>query len=141
MTAAKIALLLGVGAFASHFGRGTTTCQPCSGTSLLLPLHDQSSLATFCPQQPPQAGSLKDKPSKATLATIYGKIQIVDSFADYKVKIVDSFPDLKVQIVDSLPNGPGKWQYVESFPDFKIQFVDSFPDFKIQFVKAFPGLP
>jgi hypothetical protein len=73
------------------------------------------------------------------VSKIYGKIQFVDSFPDYKVQVVDSFPDLKVQQVDSFPDSPGKWKTVDSFPDYKIQIVDSFPDFKIQYVDSFPG--
>ena len=72
---------------------------------------------------------------------IYGKIQIVTSFPDYKVQVVNSFPDLKVQVVNSFPDKPGKWKMVNSFPDYKIQFVNSFPDFKIQYVNSFPGKP
>ena len=72
---------------------------------------------------------------------IYGKIQIVNSFPDYKVQVVNSFPDLKVQVVNSFPDKPGKWQMVNSFPDYKIQIVNSFPDFKIQYVNSFPGKP
>jgi hypothetical protein len=37
------------------------------------------------------------------VAKIYGKIQFVTSFPDYKVQVVNSFPDLKVQKVDSFP--------------------------------------
>jgi hypothetical protein len=77
----------------------------------------------------------------APVAKIYGKIQFVTSFPDYKVKVVTSFPDLRVQIVNSFPDRPGKWQIVTSFPDYKIQLVDSFPDFSIQYVTSFPGLP
>lgn len=73
------------------------------------------------------------------VSKIYGKIQIVKSFPDYRVEVVDSFPDLKVQVVNSFPDKPGKWQMVNSFPDFKIQLVDSFPDFKIKYVSSFPG--
>lgn len=70
---------------------------------------------------------------------VYGRIQFVTSFPDYKVKVVNSFPDLRVQMVESFPDSPGKWQKVESFPDFKVQIVDSFPDFTIQYVGNFPG--
>lgn len=82
------------------------------------------------------------KPSRVApvdVSKIYGKIQIVKSFPDYKVQVVDSFPDLRVQVVSSFPDKPGKWQMVNSFPDFKIQLVDSFPDFKIKYVTSFPG--
>jgi hypothetical protein len=70
---------------------------------------------------------------------LYGKVKVVDSFADIKVQVVSSFPDLKVQVVSSFPDRCGKWQFVDSFPDFTIQFVESFPDLKIQFVESFPG--
>jgi len=72
-------------------------------------------------------------------AKVYGKIQVVDTFPDYKVRIVTSFPDLKVQVVNAFANAPGKWQFVDRFPDFKVQFVKSGEDFTIQYVKAFPG--
>lgn len=83
--------------------------------------------------------SIKSVVSNVDVSKIYGKIQIVKSFPDYKVEVVDSFPDLKVQVVNSFPDKPGKWQMVNSFPDFKIQLVDSFPDFKIKYVSSFPG--
>jgi hypothetical protein len=70
-----------------------------------------------------------------------GKVQIVNSFADFKVQVVTSFPDLKVQKVTSFPDACGKWEFVTSFPDFKIQLVNSFPDFTIQYVDSFPGVP
>lgn len=74
------------------------------------------------------------------LSQIRGKIQVVESFPDYKVKIVSSFADLHVKIVESFPDGPGEWQFVESFPDHRIQFVESFPDFTIRYVESFPGV-
>lgn len=73
--------------------------------------------------------------------SLYGKVQIVESFADIAVKIVTAFPDLKVKTVSNFPDRCGKWQFVESFPDFKIRFVTSFPDLTIQFVDSFPGIP
>lgn len=72
--------------------------------------------------------------------TLYGKVQIVDSFPDLKVKRVDSFPDLNVQWVESFPDQCGKWQEVTAFPDFTIQYVDSFPDLEIKEVTSFPGV-
>ena len=80
-------------------------------------------------------------PMEVDAGKVYGKIQFVSSFPDYKVQVVDSFPDLKVEKVTSFPDSPGKWQVVDSFPDYKIQIVDSFPDFKIQYVTSFPGTP
>jgi hypothetical protein len=70
---------------------------------------------------------------------LYGKVQVVTSFADIKVKVVESFADLQVEKVTSFPNDCGKWEFVESFPDFTIQFVDSFEDISIKFVDSFPG--
>jgi len=70
-----------------------------------------------------------------------GKVQIVNSFADFKVQVVTSFPDLKVQKVSSFPDACGKWEFVKSFPDFTIQLVNSFPDFTIEYVNSFPGEP
>lgn len=72
---------------------------------------------------------------------LYGKIQIVEHFADLKVQAVDSFPDLKVKVVANFPDDCGEWQLVGNFPNLKVQFVDHFPDLKIQFVESFPGRP
>ena len=77
---------------------------------------------------------------KMDLSKIHGKIQLVNSFPDYKVQVVDSFADLHVKKVTSFPDDPGEWQIVDSFPDFKIQIVTSFPDFKIKYVDSFPGV-
>ena len=81
-----------------------------------------------------------DAAAKPDVSKIFGKIQFVDSFPDYKVKVVSSFEDLRVQKVCSFPNSPGKWQVVTSFPDYKIQLVDSFPDFTVRYVSSFPGV-
>ncbi len=72
---------------------------------------------------------------------LWGKVQFVDSFPDFKVKAVDNFPDLKVKMVNSFPDKCGLWQSVDSFPELKIQLVDNFPDFTVKFVTSFPGLP
>jgi hypothetical protein len=71
---------------------------------------------------------------------LWGKVQVVKSFPDFKVKVVSSFPDLKVKRVTSFPDKCGLWQYVTSFPGFKVQFVTSFPDFTIKYVTSFPGV-
>ena len=76
---------------------------------------------------------------KPDVSHIYGRIQFVDAFPNYKVKVTDAFADLQVQTVTAFADKPGKWQIVDSFPDFKIQTVDSFPDFTIKYVTAFPG--
>ncbi len=70
---------------------------------------------------------------------LYGKVQVVDAFPDFRVQIVSAFPDLKVQRVDVFADSCGRWQFVDAFPDFKVQFVDAFSDFDIQYVDAFPG--
>ncbi|MDR2205493.1 MAG: hypothetical protein LBE36_04990 [Flavobacteriaceae bacterium] len=71
---------------------------------------------------------------------IYGKVKIVDGFADFNVKIVENFSDIKVKIVTDFPDECGEWQFVDSFPDFTIKFVDNFPDFTVKFVDSFSGL-
>ena len=76
---------------------------------------------------------------KPDVSRIYGRIQYVDSFPDYKVEVVNAFEDLSVQEVTAFPDRPGKWQIVDSFPDYKIQKVGAFGDFKIRYVSSFPG--
>lgn len=70
---------------------------------------------------------------------LYGRVKIVDGFADFRVEIVSSFPDIRVELVESFPIECGKWEIVDSFPDFTIQIVDSFPDFRVEYVNSFPG--
>ena len=70
---------------------------------------------------------------------LYGKVQIVDAFADLKVQVVNAFPDLKVKWVSAFPDACGKWQKVNALADFKIQLVDALPDIKIM-ESSFPGL-
>ena len=70
---------------------------------------------------------------------LYGRVQVVDVFPDFRVQVVNSFPDLRVQQVDVFADRCGRWQFVDAFPDFRVQFVDSFPDLRIQYVDAFPG--
>jgi hypothetical protein len=83
------------------------------------------------------------KISKCTLngKPLYGKVQVVKSFPDFRVQRVESFPDLKVEVVKSFPDKCGKWMWVNSFPDFTIEYVEGFPDFTIEFVESFPGEP
>jgi hypothetical protein len=71
---------------------------------------------------------------------LYGKVQVVESFADIDVEVVTSFPDLNVKVVESFADDCGEWEFVDSFPDFTIRFVDSFPDIRIKFVESFPGV-
>jgi hypothetical protein len=72
---------------------------------------------------------------------LYGKVKVVEHFADFKVKVVENFPDLNVQTVEHFPDSCGKWQFVENFPDFTITYVEHFPDFQIKKVQHFPGRP
>ncbi|MCU0756800.1 MAG: hypothetical protein MUE46_17105 [Xanthomonadales bacterium] len=85
--------------------------------------------------------ALADTPSRDTLATIHGRIKVVEHFPDYRVRIVEHFPDLRVQWVEHFADEPGRWMKVEHHPDFSIQFVEHFADFDIQLVEHFPGLP
>ena len=71
---------------------------------------------------------------------LYGKVQIVNNFPDFKVEVVQHFPVLKVHKINSVPDSCGKWLIVDHFPHFKVQIVQNFGDFKIQFVDNFPGL-
>ncbi|MCX7987153.1 MAG: hypothetical protein N2662_09470 [Bacteroidales bacterium] len=72
--------------------------------------------------------------------TLYGRVQFVDNFADFKIKFVENFPDIKVKFVDYKPSKCGEWQVVTTFPDFKVKIVDQFPDFKVRIVDSFPGI-
>ena len=72
---------------------------------------------------------------------LYGKVKVVDHFADFKVRIVEHFPDLNVQTVEHFPDSCGQWQFVEHFPDFTITYVEHFSDFDIKKVEHFPGRP
>lgn len=87
----------------------------------------------------PAAAESKIKDCKLNGKVLFGKVQVVKSFSDFKVQIVESFPDLQVLRVGAFPDACGKWQFVNSFPDFTIEYVDGFPDFTIQFVESFPG--
>ncbi len=84
-------------------------------------------------------GSSRAGEKKPDVSKIYGRIQFVSSFPDYKVQVVNNFADLKVEMVESFPDKPGRWQIVNSFPDYKIQLVKAFPDFSVEYVKVFPG--
>ena len=70
---------------------------------------------------------------------LFGKVQVVKSFPDFRVQVVESFADLNVQRVKSFPDKCGQWQWVNSFPDFTIEYVEGFPDFTITYVENFPG--
>ena len=78
-----------------------------------------------------------EEKKKLDPSKIYGRIQFVKTYPDFKVKAVKSAPDLKVKIVKSLP-GSGEWLIVDTFPDFKIQLVETFPDFTVEFADGVP---
>lgn len=63
---------------------------------------------------------------------LYGKVRVVDNFADFQVQVVETFPDLEVQKTN-FPDECGEWEFVETFGDFTIQYVETFPDFTIRF--------
>merc|ERR1719195_898546 len=81
------------------------------------------------------------KGKAGTVSEVFGKIQFVDNFGDYKVEVVDNFADLKVQKMDNFADSTGKWQIVTTMPDYKIEIVKNFADFKVQYVTNFPGVP
>ena len=96
---------------------------------------------TVAPQDAPAPAGAVPKSCVFKGKKLWGKVQVVNAFPDFKVQKVTAFPDLKVQEVNAFPDKCGKWQFVTAFPDFKIQYVTAFPDFKVQMVNAFPGVP
>ena len=71
---------------------------------------------------------------------LYGKVKVVERFADFDVRIVEFGADLNVRKVTSLPLSCGEWQFVNEFPDFTIRFVDIAPDFTIRYVDFHSGV-
>jgi len=69
---------------------------------------------------------------KPDVSRIFGKVQIVNAFPDYKVRVSNT-PDLKVRIVNAFPDAAGEWQIVSSFPDYTVMFVTTGEDFTVQF--------
>ena len=92
-------------------------------------------LLLFAASDSPAAQGL----GKVDVTKIYGRIQYVEAFADYKVEVVSAFPDLRVEEVDAFADSAGEWKIVEAFPDFTIEKVDAFGDFKVEYVRDFPG--
>ncbi len=43
--------------------------------------------------------TVRARGSKSDAARVFGKIQFVTSFSDFKVEVVESFPDLNVEIL------------------------------------------
>lgn len=87
-----------------------------------------------------RAGNVERATCSVNGKNLWGKVQVVDAFADLKVRVVDGHADLKVQKVDAFANSCGKWRFVSAFPDLKVQFVDAFADLTIEYVDAFPGI-
>jgi hypothetical protein len=71
---------------------------------------------------------------------LYGRVKVVEDFADFEVQVVEHFADLHVQKVEHFPDRCGRWKMVESFPDFTVKVVDHFADFQIRYVAHFPGV-
>ena len=72
---------------------------------------------------------------------LWGKVRVVDHFADFDVQVVDHFEDLRVQRVENFATSCGRWEMVDHFEDFTVRIVNHFPDFKIRYVDNFPGVP
>ncbi len=98
-------------------------------------------LAAMAAALGPATAATKLKACTLNGKQLFGKVQVVRSFPDFRVQRVTSFPDLKVEVVKSFPETCGKWMWVNSFPDFTIEYVEAFPDFTIEFVDSFPGEP
>jgi len=72
---------------------------------------------------------------------LWGRVQVVEHFADLDVKVVEHFADLNVRWVENFADGCGRWKRVEHFPDLKIRFVEHFADLEVKIVDNFEGLP
>ena len=70
---------------------------------------------------------------------LYGKVRVVDCFADFKVEVVSCFADLNVKIVDVGPSSCGQWEFVSIGEDFTVEFVSCFGDFTIEYVDISSG--
>lgn len=71
---------------------------------------------------------------------LYGRVEVVQSHADFNVQVVNSHEDLRVEVVQSHPTQCGRWEFVKSHPDFTICYVNSHPDFTVRFVQSHPGV-
>lgn len=71
---------------------------------------------------------------------LYGRVQFVDTFEDFRIQFVDGLADIKVKFVDYKPSKCGEWQIVDGLADFKVKVVDGLADFKVQKVDALPGI-
>jgi hypothetical protein len=100
-----------------------------------------TSTTTTPPPPPPPPPSSGWDPTTCTFDGIpmWGRVQVVDFFADVTIQEVDFFPDLRVELVDFFPSSCGQWEIVDFFPDFTVQVVDFFPDLRVEYVDFFPG--
>lgn len=72
---------------------------------------------------------------------LWGRVQVVEHFADLDVKVVEHFADLNVRWVEHFADGCGRWMKVDHFPDIKIRLVEHFADLEIKVVDHFEGIP
>lgn len=73
-------------------------------------------------------------------APLFGRVKVVENFADFRVKIVENFADLDVKKVSFKPSKAGEWQMVENFADFTVQFVTCGEDFSVRWVENLAGV-
>jgi len=78
--------------------------------------------------------------TKAELARIKGKIELVNFSPDYKVEIVDRYADLHVVKMDSYARNVGEWEITDFGADFKVEIVQNHGDFKVKWVDRYPGV-
>ncbi|MCX7985328.1 MAG: hypothetical protein N2662_00115 [Bacteroidales bacterium] len=71
---------------------------------------------------------------------LYGRVQFVEAFEDFRIQFVDGLADIHVKFVDTRPSKCGEWQIVDALPDFKVRVVNGLADFKVKKVDALPGL-
>lgn len=70
---------------------------------------------------------------------LYGRVKIVDDFADVRVKIVDDFADVRVKIVDDFADSCGRITIVDDFADIRVEIVEDFADIRVKLVDSFVG--
>ena len=59
---------------------------------------------------------------------LYGRVKIVDDFADVRVEIVDDFAD-----------SCGRITIVDDFADIRVEIVEDFADIRVKLVDSFVG--
>jgi hypothetical protein len=75
---------------------------------------------------------------------LYGKVKVVDVFADFKVEVVKTGCEANLWVKEIEPGyscySCGEWQFVETGEDFTVQFVETHGDFRITFVEIGSGI-